>query len=87
MWAIDWPAHPGEVEMRGEYERFWFQLGSRAIDDLVDLPPMQDSEALGTIDVLTRVEVPAWVTAQKRMAKGFSAVAGDWTIPVTSGPC
>jgi hypothetical protein len=25
---------------------------------------MQDSEALATIDVLTRVEVPAWVTAQ-----------------------
>src|SRR5262249_51938009 len=35
--GIDWSAHPTEVETRGEYERIWLRLGSRAIEDVVDL--------------------------------------------------
>ena len=62
--GIDWSMHPTEVEMRVEYERYWSQLGSRAIEDLVDLPLMQDREALAILDVLTSVEVPAWVTSE-----------------------
>src|SRR5262249_7704888 len=41
--GIDWSAHPTDVEARGEYERIWSRLGSRAIEDLVNLPPMQDA--------------------------------------------
>src|SRR5262249_20186993 len=60
--GIDWSAHPAEEEARGEYERFWSRLGSRAIEDLVDLPPMQDPEALAILDVLTSVGLPALYT-------------------------
>src|SRR5258705_11352569 len=48
--GIDWPAHPTEMEARGEYERIWSQLGSRAIEELIDLPLMQDRESLATLD-------------------------------------
>jgi PAS domain S-box-containing protein len=57
--GIDWPAHPTEAETRGEYERFWSRLGSRAIADLVDLPLMHDPDALATLDVLSSLIVPA----------------------------
>jgi PAS domain S-box-containing protein len=57
--GIDWSVHPTEVEARGEYERIWSLLGDRAIEDLVDLPLMDDPEALATLDVLTRLQVPA----------------------------
>jgi predicted ATPase len=57
--GIDWAAHPTDVEMRGEYDGIWSRLGSRAIEDLVDLPLMQDPETLGTLDVQNRLQVPA----------------------------
>jgi serine/threonine protein kinase len=56
---IDWLAHPSEAEARGEYERIWSRLGSRLIEDLVDLPLMQDPEALATVSVLTSLSLPA----------------------------
>src|SRR5262249_33556146 len=49
--GIDWSAHPSEADARGEYERIWSLLGDRAIEDLVDLPLIQDSEARATLDV------------------------------------
>ncbi|HEV3444972.1 MAG TPA: serine/threonine-protein kinase PknK, partial [Gemmataceae bacterium] len=36
--GIDWSPHPTEDEARREYERIWSQLGSRAIERLIDLP-------------------------------------------------
>jgi len=66
--GIDWPAHPTEEEARGEYERFWSRLGSRAIEDLVDLPSMQDQEALAILDVLTSVGLPALYTNENLYA-------------------
>jgi PAS domain S-box-containing protein len=60
--GIDWSMHPAEVETRNEYERFWSRLGSRAIEDLVDLPLMQDPETLATLDVLTSLGAPACYT-------------------------
>src|SRR5262249_50021491 len=57
--GMDWPLHPTEVDARNEYDRFWSLLGGRAIEDAVDLPPMQDPEALATLDVLTSLIVPA----------------------------
>ena len=60
--GIDWSAHPTEVETRSEYERFWSQLGNRSIEDIVDLPLMQDPEALATFDVLTSLVAPALYT-------------------------
>jgi predicted ATPase len=62
--GIDLPAHPTEAEARSEYERIWSRLGRRAIEDVVDLPLMQDPEALAILDVLTHLSMPAPNTAQ-----------------------
>ena len=52
--GIQWSPHPTEAEARREYDRIWSQLGSRSIEDLVDLPMMTDPASLATLDVLTR---------------------------------
>ena len=56
--GIPWSAHPTNEEVQREYERLWRQVGSRSIEELVDLPLMTDPEARATMDVLTAV-VPA----------------------------
>jgi predicted ATPase len=48
-------AHPTKEEVRCEYERIWSQLGSRAIEELVELPLMSDRASIATLDVLTKV--------------------------------
>ena len=60
--GIDWPAHPTKAHALAEYERIWSRLGNRAIEDIVDLPLMQDPEALATLDVLTVMTVPTHYT-------------------------
>ena len=60
--GIVWSAHPGEAEARLEYERVRSRLGSRAIEDLINLPLMEDPEILATLDVLTSLGVPALAT-------------------------
>ena len=57
--GIDWSPHPTEEEARREYERIWSQLGGRTIEDLIDLPLMEDPASLATLDVLTKVMPPA----------------------------
>jgi PAS domain S-box-containing protein len=51
--GIDWSAHPTEEEVRREYERIWSQVGSRSIEELIDLPLMGDQGWQATMDVLT----------------------------------
>jgi len=60
--GIDWSPHPTDGEARREYERIWSLLGSRTIEQLIELPSMTDSEALATLDVLTRLAPPAQFT-------------------------
>jgi PAS domain S-box-containing protein len=60
--GIDWSAHPTEDEARREYERIWVLLGDRTIEDLVDLPLIQDPEARATLDLLTGLVLPALYT-------------------------
>ena len=60
--GIDWSPHPGEEEARREYERIWSQLGSRTIEDLIELPLMSDAASLATMNVLTKIIVPALYT-------------------------
>jgi PAS domain S-box-containing protein len=57
--GIDWSLHPTAVETRSEYERIWSLLGDRAIEGLIDLPLMQDAEAVAMLEVLLRLSVPA----------------------------
>src|SRR5215813_5383194 len=60
--GIDWSPHPTEEEVRTEYKRIRSQLGSRAIEDLIELPLMSDSASLATLDVLTKMRPPAYLT-------------------------
>jgi predicted ATPase len=60
--GIDWSLHPSEQDVRCEYERVWFHLGSRKIEDIVDLPLMEDPASFGTIAVLSKAWPPACFT-------------------------
>ena len=60
--GIEWSAHPTEKEVRWEYERIWSQLGSRAVEDIIQLPQMSNPESLATLDVLAEVLPPALFT-------------------------
>ena len=60
--GIHWSPHPTEEEARREYDRTWSQLGSRSIDELVDLPMMTDPVSLATLDVLAKVFAAAMYT-------------------------
>ena len=66
--GIDWAAHPTELEARREYERIWSHLGSREIEDLINLPPMQDPASLATLDVLTTLGAPTLYTDENLYA-------------------
>jgi PAS domain S-box-containing protein len=57
--GIDWPLHPTEEDARHEYERVWSQIGSREIEDLIDLPLMTDPTSIATLDVLSKIAAPA----------------------------
>src|SRR6202789_4228481 len=57
--GIEWSPHRTEEEMRREYERIWALLGSRTIEDLIDLPLMEDPASLATVDVLIKALPPA----------------------------
>ncbi len=60
--GMDWSPHPTEEEARREYQRIWAQLGTRSIEDLIELPLMGDPASLATLDVLTKLATPAWHT-------------------------
>ncbi|HSK03634.1 MAG TPA: AAA family ATPase, partial [Kofleriaceae bacterium] len=60
--GVAWSAHPSADEVRREYDRIWARLGTRAIEDLVELPPMADPELRATMDVLTAAQPAALFT-------------------------
>jgi PAS domain S-box-containing protein len=60
--GIEWSPHPTDAEARREFERIWSQLGSRTIEQLIDLPLMNDPASLATLDVLTKSYTPAMFT-------------------------
>ncbi len=57
--GIEWSPHPTEEDVRREYDRIRSLLGSRAIEDLIDLPLMDDPATLATVDVLGKLVPPA----------------------------
>jgi PAS domain S-box-containing protein len=66
--GVEWSPHPTEEEAKREYERIWSQLGSRKIEELIDLPLMSDPASLATLDVLTKVLPPALFTDANLLA-------------------
>lgn len=57
--GIEWSAHPHDDEVRREYDHIWTLLGDRAIEDLIDLPLMEDATSLVTVDALSKLFAPA----------------------------
>ncbi|MEA2771878.1 MAG: hypothetical protein QOD93_4840, partial [Acetobacteraceae bacterium] len=60
--GIRWSPHPTEEEERREYDRIWSLLGSRTIEDLIDLPLMDDPASFATVEVLSKIVAPAVFT-------------------------
>jgi PAS domain S-box-containing protein len=60
--GIHWSPHPTEEEAQREYDQIRSQLGSRRIEELVELPMMTDPASLATLDVLAKVFAAAMYT-------------------------
>ena len=54
-----WSNHPTREDVMREYERIWTLLGSRQIEDLIDLPLITDPDVLDTLDVFTEIMTPS----------------------------
>jgi predicted ATPase len=57
--GVPWSPHPSKDGVTREYERIWRQLGSRSIEELVNLPQMTDPDWRATFEVLLQVLPPA----------------------------
>ncbi len=57
--GTDWSPHPTSDEVLREYDRIWSLVGSRQIEELIDLPLMTNPDLLDALDVLTEVVTPA----------------------------
>jgi len=55
----DWSEHPEKDELEREYRTFHERLAQRPIESLANLPLMTDPVGRATIDVLTKLQVPA----------------------------
>jgi predicted ATPase/signal transduction histidine kinase len=60
--GVHWSPRPTSDEVRTEYDRIWSQIGSRSIEELIDLPLMKDPDSLAALDVLTELVTPALFT-------------------------
>ncbi len=54
-----WSNRPTRDDVLREYERIWALLGSRQIEELMDLPLVVDPEVLDTLDVFTEIVTPS----------------------------
>jgi predicted ATPase len=66
--GVEWSPHPTRDEVDREYDRIWSQVGSRQIEDLIDLPLMTNPDLLAALDVLTEVVVPAAYTDENLLS-------------------
>ncbi|MGA7815911.1 AAA family ATPase, partial [Caballeronia sp.] len=60
--GVDWSAQPTDEDVQQEYERVWRRLGTRQIEDLIDLPLLNDADTRATLDVLTKAMVSSQST-------------------------
>jgi PAS domain S-box-containing protein len=54
-----WSQHPTRDDVMREYNRIWLLVGGRQIEDLVDLPLLDDPDVLDMLDVFTEIVHPA----------------------------
>src|SRR5262249_3560953 len=53
--GTDWSAHPADDEVLREYDRIWSLMGSRQIEDLVDLPVATNPDVLDLLDIFLAI--------------------------------
>jgi PAS domain S-box-containing protein len=82
--GIDWSPHPTDEDTRREYERIWSQLGSRTIENLIELPLMTDPASLATMDVLTKIGPPSLHTDAQLFAR---VICRAVNLSLESGNC
>jgi PAS domain S-box-containing protein len=54
-----WSNHPTREDGLQEYERIWTLLGSRQIEELLEVPLITDPDVLDTLDVFTEIATPS----------------------------
>jgi PAS domain S-box-containing protein len=57
--GTNWSTHPTRDEIQREYDRIWSLLGDRQIEDLLDLPLIDNPDILDVLEVLTEFLTPA----------------------------
>jgi PAS domain S-box-containing protein len=57
--GTEWLPHPSQEDVMSEYRRVWSLLGDRQIEDLVDLPLLNNPDVLDMLDVFTDIVHPA----------------------------
>jgi predicted ATPase/signal transduction histidine kinase/tRNA A-37 threonylcarbamoyl transferase component Bud32 len=60
MFGIEMPPHPSAEEVQAEYEEVWRNLGTRDIEQLIDLPLATDPEVHAAMEILARLYIPAY---------------------------
>jgi predicted ATPase len=63
-----WSPHPTSDEVGREYNGILSQLGSRPIEEFIDLPLMNDPDTLAALDVLTEMVTPALFTDENLLS-------------------
>jgi PAS domain S-box-containing protein len=61
MLGIDISAHPSADEVQEAYQAVWRNLGARCIEELIDLPLMTDPDMQAAMEILARLQVPAYL--------------------------
>ena len=64
----DWSPRPSDEEVSREYEQIWSSVGTRQIEDLVDLPLISNPDVLDVLDVFTEVVMSAQFTDKNLLA-------------------
>ncbi|WP_437821909.1 sensor histidine kinase [Sorangium sp. So ce1078] len=64
--GVERSPHPTQAEVRQEYERIWLRLDKGRIEDLIDLPLMNDPAARATMEVLSRI-APTSITIDENL--------------------
>jgi predicted ATPase/signal transduction histidine kinase len=57
--GVECSSHPNDEEVRREYELIWSHFGTRAIEDLIELPVSSDPAFLATLSILVLLARPA----------------------------
>jgi PAS domain S-box-containing protein len=57
--GTEWSNRPTRDDVEREYDRIWALLGTRQIEELIDLPLVTDPEVLDTFDVFTEIVTPS----------------------------